>query len=143
MSEKKLVLTLVRGLPGSGKSHLAYTMSLYDEAYWVEADMWMHEKGEYKFDRAKLADAHAACFSSAENALSQGSSVVVSNTFVKMWEMRPYISLAKRHGALLNVIECKGNFGNIHGCPEETVQRMKENWEDYDEQRERAIPEAS
>ncbi len=48
-----------------------------------------------------------------------------------MWEMKPYIDMAEKNGYKIQVIHCQGSFKNVHGVPEEKVQQMKDNFEDY------------
>jgi predicted kinase len=88
-----------------------------------EADMWMGEP--YKFDRAKLKDVHAACLEATKTALEGGYDVIVSNTFVKKWEMEPYLALAKQ----VQVIVCQGDFGNVHDVPPCVIERMRKEFE--------------
>ncbi|NIY83190.1 ATP-binding protein [Vibrio hepatarius] len=123
-----LKLTLIRGLPGSGKSTLAKTF----HANHYEADMYfVDNKGCYAYQAEKLALAHQWCQSMTEKSLARKQSVVVSNTFVRRWEMAPYLKMAKRYGAKLEVIECTENFGNIHGVEPETIEKMKKRWQEW------------
>lgn len=122
-----LKLTLIRGLPGSGKSTLAKTI----EAVHLEADMYfVNEKGIYNFDPVLLAKAHYWCREKCEQLLQQGQSVVVSNTFIKQWEMDAYRALASKYKAMLKIKICSGNFKNIHNVPRNTLIKMKRGWED-------------
>jgi predicted kinase len=122
-------LLLLRGLPGSGKSTLAKTMDGYRH---LEADMYfVSPSGEYKFDPAGIKNAHAWCQDSTRWYLERGENVVVSNTFTKVWEMQPYLDMAKRFRAHVEVRTCTGEYGSVHEVPEETLERMKANWEEY------------
>ena len=132
----QLTLTLIRGLPGSGKSTLAKQMVAEaakltgHEKIHLEADMYfVNEKGEYHFQPEKIKDAHHWCQQACENQLQQQYNVVVSNTFIKHWEMKAYQQLAKQYKAKLEVKVCKGNFANIHDVPAESIKRMKKNWQ--------------
>lgn len=87
------------------------------------------KSGKYVFKQENLADAHADCFRKTKNALMASKSVVVSNTFSRVWEMEPYINLATELNIPLHVIECRANFGSIHNVPENVVQNMKKRWE--------------
>ncbi|MGF1740605.1 ATP-binding protein [Vibrio profundum] len=121
-----LTLTLVRGLPGSGKTTLAKTYS----ADHFEADMYfVNDDGEYQFDATRLKQAHSWCQHSAKQSLQQGRSVVVSNTFVRLWEMKPYLKMAQRYNAEIEVIECQGRYANTHGVSQATVNAMKKRWQ--------------
>jgi hypothetical protein len=69
------------------------------------------------------------------DALKAGKHVIVSNTFVRLWEMEPYIEYAKLYGAEWEIIECKGEYGNIHGCSADKVELMRKAWEGCDKLR--------
>ena len=125
-------LILIRGLPGSGKSTLAKKEFRNKGFIHYEADMFFERTGEYIFDPSKLKDAHAWCQKVTKYALGYGGKVVVSNTFVRLWEIQPYLDIAEEAGCLkVKVIKCVGNYGSVHGVPLETIERMKRNWEDY------------
>jgi hypothetical protein len=59
------------------------------------------------------------------------SKVVVSNTFTQEWEMQPYYDLAKEHGYRVYSIIVENRHGgvNIHGVPQETLEKMKNRFE--------------
>lgn len=133
-------LILIRGLPGSGKSTLARELvSAFEQMSgpytpWqhIEADMYFVKDGVYSFDAGQILNAHYLCKQEAKNALATGLSVIVSNTFSRIWEMQPYIDMAKQYGAELTVLTVEGNHGNIHGVPDEVIDKMKRRWERYD-----------
>lgn len=121
-------LTLIRGLPGSGKSTLAST---YQTAHF-EADMYFAlTTGEYHFDPLQLEDAHQWCQAQTEATLKNGQDVVVSNTFVRRWEIKPYYQMAKRLGAEFEVIECLGQYQNIHGVSQAVIEKMRSRWQSW------------
>jgi predicted kinase len=125
-------LVLIRGLPGSGKSTMAKNM---EPTHHFEADMYfMDSAGNYNYDGSKIKDAHEWCFNSTKDALIQSigtsSIVVVSNTFVKHWEMSRYIELAKELSVPITVWVAKGKYENVHSVPEEVINRMAESWQE-------------
>lgn len=125
------MLTIIRGLPGSGKSTMA--LSLSGNPKHFEADMFfLNEKGEYIYDRDKQREAHEWCQNSVREALIAGHSVVVSNTFVRKWEMEPYIQMAIELHLPYAIMTATGNFKNIHNVPDEIIERMKANWEEIE-----------
>jgi predicted kinase len=131
--ENILSLTLIRGLPGSGKSTLAKALWQTNvDMRHFEADMYHMKNGVYVFDTRKIKEAHKWCQESTAEALMEGASVVVSNTFTQMWEMKPYIEMAEKLDASLQVVECIGNFGNIHDVPSDVITKMRERWEPYE-----------
>jgi energy-coupling factor transporter ATP-binding protein EcfA2 len=115
-------IVLVRGLPGSGKSTLARKMIGYKH---FEADMYLEVNGVYIYDSSKIRAAHDWCVASAKMALQRGENVVISNTFVKEWEMRRYVEL----GFPFKIVEMKDCWPNIHGVPLDRIEIMKNGWE--------------
>lgn len=129
-------LILIRGLPGSGKSTLARTMreACAATAHW-EADMYFTDNmGNYTFDASKLSKAHEWCQEAVRECLGSYTfnTVIVSNTFTKRWEMEEYFEIAKQYGAQVVILECKNQYGSIHGIPEDAMQRMRDRWEEID-----------
>jgi len=123
-------ITLIRGLPGSGKTTLASQIN----AKHVEADMFFeNEEGTYRFDGKKIQDAHFWCQSQVKYYLNRGHDVVVSNTFITIKEMKPYIETAKKYKTALKILECKKSFDSIHDIPIVTIEKMKNRWEDLPE----------
>jgi hypothetical protein len=129
-----VMLYLIRGLPGSGKSTLATQMlncGMVD--YRFEADLYfVNPEGEYRFDPTKIKDAHKACQDATRQVLREGKSVAVANTFTQMWELKPYLKLAEELGVQVSVITKEGDYGNIHGVPEEAITRMRKRWEKFE-----------
>lgn len=132
----KPYLFLIRGLPGSGKTTLAATMETaffqWTTVDHFEADQFMlDEGGNYKFDPNKLAYAHAECQKLTRMALQANVHIViVSNTFVQRWEMRPYAEMAKKYDYQLVITEVRGTYKSVHNVPEATIQNMRDRWED-------------
>src|SRR5688572_2877159 len=124
-------LILIRGLPGSGKSTLAQQIAgAFAVSSWesvdenpcvhFEADMFhINDTGEYVWKPENVQKAHEWCQRETKNALVNGYDVIVSNTFTRNWEMLPYLLMAKELGAEVTVLTCEGNYGNVHGVPED------------------------
>lgn len=149
-------LILIRGLPGSGKSTLAnkikewaHSHDCSDYVYGdelmnfshFEADMYHIETlgsvggrqiTEYRWKPENVAKAHLWCQNSTKEVLRLGGSVIVSNTFSRVWEMQPYIQMAREFGAKLTVLTCEGNYGSVHDVPPEVVDKMRARWEKYE-----------
>ncbi|ENK2107848.1 ATP-binding protein [Vibrio alginolyticus] len=125
----KQTLTLVRGLPGSGKSTYAKTL----DAILVEADQFFIDKNDnYQYGPALIKTAHAWCQLETKRLLRAGFDVVVANTFVKNWEMSFYKSLADEVNISFEVIEINGKYQNIHGVPNAVIARMRKQFEKLD-----------
>lgn len=126
MTDTYQQLLLVRGLPGSGKSTFAVTLT---DRVHLETDMYFSLGGTYQWDGSKLGKAHQWCQDQVRQALSEGKSVVVSNTFTKKWEMKAYFEMAQELGVGISVVEMKNRYGNIHGVSEEHIKKMEDRWE--------------
>ena len=124
-------LTLIRGLPGSGKTTLARTMVMAGTAsHHIETDMFWGP--QYQFDAAKIKEAHEWCQKGVITFFEEhADSIVVSNTFTTAWEMLPYFDMAKQYKADVQVILCQGQFGSIHNVPAEVILKMSARFE-YD-----------
>lgn len=121
-----ITLYLVRGLPGSGKSTYAKKL----DAVHLETDMYFVDKqGNYQFDASVLSQAHEWCHQETEQQLKQRHNVVVSNTFVQHWEMKPYLALAKKYRANVMVSVCSGEYSSIHDVPLSTIENMRNRWQ--------------
>ena len=131
------ILTLVRGLPGSGKSTFANTIT--NEFSVCEADKFFYDKeGNYNFDATKLTDAHQWCREQVEIRMKDNGvnpqfypEIVVSNTFTQEWEMQAYYDLAKSWGYTVFSLIVENRHGGVneHGVPEEVLTKMKDRFE--------------
>jgi predicted kinase len=130
MSDKKeRILRLYRGLPGSGKS----TMAKQAGGPVFEADQFFMDGGEYKFNPKKLKDAHQWCRDAVEeDMMFLKPEINVANTFTQKWEFSNYLDLASSHGYKVEVYCVQGDWGNVHGVPEEALRRMSGRWESYE-----------
>ena len=121
------ILYIVRGLSGSGKTTLAHQLS---PAVHSADDWFTDEDGDYFFNPAELANAHAECFSDVEFDMEADvPKIAVANTFSQAWEADPYFKVAKKYGYSVFVIECQNSFENVHEVPQETIDAMRDRWE--------------
>ena len=126
-------LILVRGLPGSGKSTFAKSLG----GAHIETDMFFIQDGEYKFDGAKLKEAHEWCQNEVNTMMilnhttGANKRIVVSNTFTQEWEMQAYYDLAESYDYQVTSIIVENRHGgqNIHGVPAEAMDRMEKRFE--------------
>lgn len=125
-------LTIIRGLPGSGKSTYAQELMnincFYDDHF--EADMFFMQNGEYKFDAKKLGEAHKWCYQNVYGAIFNDCNVIVSNTFTTNKEMQSYLELYNIFSNVeVDVIEVRTQFESIHNVPTDVIEKMKARWE--------------
>ncbi|EWH08163.1 hypothetical protein DS2_18750 [Catenovulum agarivorans DS-2] len=124
-------LVLLRGLPGSGKSTLARKIvQLNPNFSHFEADQYFYSADKhYRFNPQYLPQAHQHCFEKTKAALLSGKSVVVANTFVRKWELKKYLQLAKKLRIHYIVFTCQGQWQSVHNVPEHVLQRMQQRWQ--------------
>lgn len=126
---KQNKIVLIRGISGSGKSTLAELFCRLNPSFkHFEVDMFFIQRGKYRFNPKFLPDAHKWCFSHTKEALSQGHSVIVSNTFTMRWQLDKYLKLPYPK----TIIKCTGNYQNQHGVPNHVIDKMLERWEDIE-----------
>jgi ABC-type molybdenum transport system ATPase subunit/photorepair protein PhrA len=122
-------LILLRGLPGSGKSTLASAIG----GIHFEADMYfVDDSGNYNFEPARIKDAHAWCQNKVKLSMeSEVDKIVVSNTFTMEWEMEHYKMLANANGYRVHsvIVENRHDGVNEHGCPNATIEIMRNRFE--------------
>jgi tRNA uridine 5-carbamoylmethylation protein Kti12 len=121
-------LIIVRGIPGSGKSTYAKNLMklLGTEPEHFEADMFFGK--EYKFDYKYLSDAHKWCQAQTAFALFNNKDVIVSNTFIKNKEIKPYYEIALRYEVDFEIFNLMTEYGSIHGVPVEVIDKMRNNF---------------
>ena len=131
------VLTLVRGVPGSGKS--TFAKFIWNDHAICEADKFFYDKeGNYNFDASKLKQAHEWCRNEVETRMKDNGvnpqyypEIVVSNTFTQEWEMDEYFKLAEKYGYTVFTIIIENRHGgkNIHGVPDDKLEQMKKRFQ--------------
>ena len=142
MGTKMKSVYILRGLPGSGKTHLASSMKATNSNMAVvSADDYFMKDGAYQFDPRDLPQAHACCIARFLEHISAGKNVVVDNVHSRIWEYQNYITIALLFGYEVSVleIECpdqetleRFQARNVHGVPLFSMERMWTRWE-YDQ----------
>ena len=102
---------------------MAGHIHLENDMYFVDRD------GQYRYSAELMQSAFEWCQAATKNALLQGHSVVVSNTFVRRLEWLAYGQVAGDMGITLRIIEANGAYQNTHAVPACVVERMRQTWE--------------
>ena len=127
------MVLFIRGICGSGKSTIAKKIASKDNYIILEADMYFEITGKYYFVKAGLYQAHEWCYTTFCVLLNQNfRNVIVSNTFSQWWEIEKYIKFCEDHKIEYKILKATGEYENIHGCPQETINRMKVRWEHFE-----------
>jgi len=126
MNTIKKEIVLIRGLPGSGKTTIAKKMT---EHTHVEADMFFERTGEYVYVASEVRNSHAWCLEKAKEAVAKGNNIVISNTFMKKWEMKPYQDLAQEHNYSVRILVADGSYPNTHGVTAEKMEIFRTCWQ--------------
>jgi hypothetical protein len=96
-----------------------------------EADAFFMRDGQYQFDHTLLPAAHVYCQTLFINAILQRKDVVVANTFTRRWSLQVYLDILDKLDIshTTRIIHLTSQYDNIHGVPEATVQRQRDNFE--------------
>lgn len=153
-----LVITIVRGLPGSGKSRYSKLLAAAAGAPTrvISTDDYFMADGLYLFNPKEIGAAHAwnqqRCQKLMERG-ERGEHVIVDNTNTCLWEMREYVRLARAHHYKLFFMEMSvppftlgmlETFAarNTHGVPLATIKAMASRWEPLKATKKSSIEEA-
>lgn len=123
-------LYLLRGPPGAGKTTLAKSLTSYN---W-SADMWFQEFNGGVFSPGSISTAHTWCreqvrarMVTAKRFQAMGDEpepIAVHNTFIELWETKPYLDLAAQFGYQAFVLIVDQAHQNVHSVPEDKVLSM-------------------
>ncbi|KAM6447590.1 NEDD4-binding protein 2-like 1 [Liasis olivaceus] len=134
-------LFLLRGLPGSGKSTLARQLKreFPNAAIFSTDEYFITKDGTYEFNPDCLGEAHKWNQERARKAMKNGKSpVIIDNTNIHAWEMKPYVIMAleNRYEVIFREPDTRWKFyvqelarRNHHGVPREKIQWMKDQYE--------------
>ncbi len=122
---------IMRGLPGSGKTHWRKTNA--PNAAVVSADDYHTVNGVYDFKPEKAREAHNTClrrFVILTVPPIPHELVVVDNTNISPWEIAPYYRLAEAYGYQPRIINCICPLKvckkrGLHGVPDSTYESME------------------
>lgn len=133
------VMVLMRGAPGSGKSHLAIqivrlTMGRNcnpNKFVFSTDDFFVHAR---QFIPSLLQEAHSWNQERVRSAAERKQSpIFVDNTNTEIWEMKPYSEIAVRNGYMLELLEPSTPWRyqesqlarrNVHGVARKQIENM-------------------
>lgn len=134
---KNREVKVMRGIQGSGKS--TYAKLLREASYEagqlpkiVSADDFFVGPEGYKFDIAKLSEAHKFCMRLFLNALQDGHSpVIVDNTNINVEDLSPYVAVGEAFNYDVEIIQVNTPAyvaapRNVHGVAEKHVHAAEE-----------------
>ncbi|XP_075583789.1 NEDD4-binding protein 2-like 1 isoform X2 [Pelecanus crispus] len=111
----------------------------YPSAVILSTDDYFIKNGGYRFEPDLLEDAHKWNQKRAHEAMKNGKSpVIIDNTNIHAWEMKPYVMMARenRYEVVFQEPDTPWKFNvqelmrrNIHRVPLQKIQRMKEQYE--------------
>jgi predicted kinase len=130
------VLTIMTGLPGSGKSTKAKQILFDDRAGVILAtdDYWSAGQ-HYFFDQTRLGDAHRWNQWRCEQAMLKELNPIIDNTNLTFKEMKSYVDLAIKYNYEIRLAQSETRWKdnekvcfvlNTHNVPWETMEKMKE-----------------
>uniref|UniRef100_A0A2K5YWV2 NEDD4 binding protein 2 n=1 Tax=Mandrillus leucophaeus TaxID=9568 RepID=A0A2K5YWV2_MANLE len=133
-----LVLVLLRGLPGSGKSFLARYERICVFQIMKTSDFLKIIILKYCY--LKMIFNYLLCFSAKEAFEKKISPIIIDNTNLQAWEMKPYVALSQKHKykVLFREPDTWWKFKpkelarrNIHGVSKEKITRMLEHYQRF------------
>ncbi|XP_023822622.1 NEDD4-binding protein 2-like 2 [Salvelinus sp. IW2-2015] len=138
--DPSLVLILMRGAPGSGKSTLARELlSTGSSGQVLSTDDYFSQEEGYTYDPSLLGAAHHWNQNRAQEAMYKCCSpVIIDNTNMQAWEMKPYVKLALERGYSINFHEPHTSWKfdpvelekrNKHSVSREKIGQMLERFE--------------
>lgn len=132
---KEQELVLLRGLPGSGKTWTAKHRFVPKGYVHLEADHFFERRQldgtvKYEYDPRMIPVAHAQCQQLTREALRGGNSVVVANTFIRKYEIQPYLNIARQYSVAVRIIIMRGRFQSVHDVPALKIEQMRQNFEE-------------
>ena len=133
MHSTKPQLVILRGLPGSGKTTIARSLSEANKypVFSIDDYFTNPETGEYHFAFSENHLAYKHCETQTEKAMQeQKQKIFLHNTFTLDWEIEPYFELAKRYqyDVFVLTVEKYHSGDNSHGITEEQLKKMAEKY---------------
>ena len=134
ISRGEKIMVLMRGLPGSGKTTLANQIIKPGGVVISTDDYFLDREGRYCFDRNKISNAHSWNQQRAfKHTRKEKTPIIVDNTNIELWEMKPYIKIALENNYHVEFLEPSTDWKfnpkilsktNLHNVPREKIEDM-------------------
>eukprot|EP01091_Cochliopodium_minus_P009193 TRINITY_DN2202_c0_g1_i1.p1 TRINITY_DN2202_c0_g1~~TRINITY_DN2202_c0_g1_i1.p1 ORF type:complete len:178 (+),score=45.09 TRINITY_DN2202_c0_g1_i1:187-720(+) len=139
---KEKICYILRGLPGSGKSHLSKELNekLSGVTYSTDDFFIDENSGKYIFNPKKITQAHQWNQERTKKAMENGiTPILVDNTNTMKWEAKPYVEFSVQFNYKVEFVETNTSWRkdpeelakrNKHNVPKEAILKMLERWEE-------------
>lgn len=131
----------MRGLPGSGKSLTARQLKEQSHGLTciLSTDDYFMCDGIYLYDGKQIPAAHQWNQGRALRAAAAGHPlIIIDNTNMQLWEMRPYLQIADKFGYEFETVDTAADSEeacaarNLHKVPLEIIRKMAANYQKFD-----------
>lgn len=120
-----MILHIIRGLPGSGKSTYAKSLNIFH----VETDMFCMKDGQYCWTPEGQQQRIELVSEFVERCLQTGSDCAVTGVFSTHSSYEPLRQLASLYGAKIRVKTCTTRYRSIHNVPSDVINQMRDKFE--------------
>lgn len=130
------MLIIVRGLPGTGKTTFAKKIKTMLEekgnaVSHFENDMFLiDENGRYFWDEEKITAAVEWCQANTALKLIEGHIVIVSNTYLRFWQLVKLLEIASNLKVPVEIYRCCTEYGSTKRIPKTAMTAMRSKIED-------------
>jgi len=144
LSKEIPAMIFMRGLPGSGKSHLAAILTRQPglgglDATVISTDDYFVAGKHYLYDHTEIALAHEWNYQRGLKLVGAGIDVVVDNVHNRLWQMAKLARMANSSGWAIGVCEVDTHWAKApevcfqrqtHGCPLQQIHHLAGTWEE-------------
>jgi predicted ABC-type ATPase len=134
-------LTIIRGLPGSGKSHLGRKIAAERGCMFIEPDMLLMHGGEYIYTPTQYQTACKRAFNLVYNLTAENVDVVYADVLPRIQDIESFVwrvsEFNESYASSLEVIDMplitveQSLERNKHNVREEDIRRMAAQWQPW------------